>query len=527
MKALCLLLGVSGYLVLSGCSVTSHPEYQKTYFKHAIPQSKLDEAIRTFRSQGLIDAELITDNLGRAQLSGTYQNEREVDKAFSILNSIINADQISKVRPNKINNLDWEIEAGKEFARFIENLAKKYSMSVNVQIDGVEKQILINDIGLGGVEQFAFASSEPTAKAAGFYHQMAKQLVDHYGAELAKKKFLIVGHTDDIGDTEKNYFLSEQRARNVGRLFEAAGIKSGNIFFQGAGETLPIADNNLDAGRLRNRRVEITELSSEANLSKYAQSRQPNINFYRYKPAVQVSRPMAPKPSESTVKIQDDKSASPIKPPISVLENSRVAEPVKLPSKFVSKVNFGGVPYSTEVATLDVGGVRQSKSIFSFISTARAENVAALGDCTIDRPRISGEVKSLQTNSVPGYKTSDFSPRLYGKTWVAEVNSNLVVLNRVYVLRENGEAPTPPQLNVYAAYKDPNQKPDISPATTVNSYLVGKGVLYRVFPNQTSGVSCVDVLFPTDGTTEARSGRIIYSTDKSLYVANFKPQMQN
>lgn len=527
MKVFCLVLGIASYLVLSGCSVTSHPEYQKTYFKQIIPQSKLDEVIRTFRSQGLISAELITDNLGRAQLSGTYQNEREVEKALLILNSILNADQISRVRPTKINNLDWEIEAGKEFAKFIENLAKKYSMSVNVQIDGVEKQVLINDIGLGGVEQFAFASSEPTAKAVGFYQQMAKQLVQSYGVDLGKKKFLIVGHTDDIGDTEKNYFLSEQRARNVGRLFEAAGIKSANIFFQGAGETLPIADNNSDAGRLRNRRVEITELSSEANLSKYAQNRQPNINFYRYKPAAQVLRPLAQKPSESTIKIQEDKSASLIKLPSSGIENSRVAETVKQTSKFVSKVNFGGVPYSTEVATLDVGGIKQSKSIFSFISTARAENIAALGDCTIDRPRMAGEVKSLQTNSVTGYKTSDFSPRLYGKTWAAEVNSNLVVLNRVYVLRENGEAPTPPQLNIYAAYKDTNQKPDMSPTTSVNSYLVGKGVLYRVFPNQTSGVSCVDILFPTDGTTEARSGRIIYSTDKSLYVANFKPQLQN
>jgi outer membrane protein OmpA-like peptidoglycan-associated protein len=522
-----MVLGIVGHLVLSGCSVTDHPEYQKTYFKQTIPRAKLDEVIRTFRSQGLLSADLITDNLGRAQLSGSYQNEREVEKALSIVNSILNADQISTVRPTKIFNLDWEIEAGKEFAKFIEDLAKKYSMSVNVKIEGAEKQILINDIGLGGVEQFDFASPEPTAKAIGFYQQMSKQIVENYGVELGKKKFLIVGHTDDVGDTEKNYFLSEQRARNVGRLFEAAGIKSTNIFFQGAGETLPIEDNNSNAGRSKNRRVEITELSNEANLSKYAQNRQPNINFYRYKSVPQVSRPLAQKPSESTVKIHVDKSALLNKQPSSGIENSRVPEALKQPSKYVSKVNFGGVPYSTEVATLDVGGIRQAKSIFSFISTAQAENISALGDCTIDRPRIAGEVKSLQTNSVAGHKTSDFSPRLYGKTWAAEVNSNLVVLNRVYVLRENGEAPTPPQLNVYTAYKNSNQKPDISPTTTVNSYLVGKGVLYRVFPNQTSGVTCVDVLFPTDGASEARSGRIIYSTDKSLYVANFKPQMQN
>jgi len=514
-------------VAVSGCSVTSHPDYQKTYFKQSIPQGKLEEVVRAFKGQGLTGADLITDNLGRAQLVGSYENEREVERAFSILGGILNADQVSKVRPANIKNLDWEIEASKEFAKYIETLAKKYNMSVNVQLDGVEKQISINEKGLGGVEQFTFASSEPTAKAVGFYQQMAKQVVQSSGQALSNKKFLIVGHTDDVGDTEKNSHLSEQRARNVGRLFEAAGIPAVNIYFQGAGETLPIADNKSEMGRLQNRRVEITELSSEANLGKYIQNRQPNTSFYRYKPASQATQITAQKRQDSITSVPDTRPLSQDKPPTAGLENSRITDSIKQSPKFVSKVNFGGSPYSPEAATIDVGGTKQAKSFFNFIPIARAENISALGDCIADRPRISGEIKSLQTNGASIYKTSDYAPRLYGKTWAAEVNTNLVVLNRVYVLRENGEAPILPQFNVYAGYRDANQKPDLSPTTAVNSYLVGKGVLYRVFPNQSSGVNCVDVLFPLDGTTEAKAGKIIYSTDKSLFVANFKPQMQN
>jgi outer membrane protein OmpA-like peptidoglycan-associated protein len=529
--------GLSGLVLLAatGCSVTSHPDYQKTYFKQSIPQSKLDEVVRSFRKQGINGADLITDNLGRAQLSGSYENEVEFEKALGITTAQLSAEQVSRVRPKDIKKLNWEIEASKEFAKYIEGLAKKYSMAVNVQLDGVEKQISINEVGQGGVEQFSFASSEPTAKAIGFYQQMAKKVVESSGKSITQKKFLIVGHTDDVGDTEKNSVLSEQRARNVGRYFEAAGISSANIYFQGAGETFPIADNKTVSGRLENRRVEITELSSDVNLSKYLQSRQPNLDYYRYKPTQASAQKKsniesAPRIPEATSRFQE-KKPTPIvnKSPSTGLENTRIPEPnLQLP-KIVSKVNFGGNPYTTELATLDVGGLKQSKSLFSFISTARAESVAALGDCTADRPRIAGEVKSLQTNGALAYKTTEFAPRLYGKTWAGEVNSNLVILNRVYVLRENGESPTAPQFNIYANYKDKDgtQKPDLSPATSVNSYLVGKGILYRVFPNQASGVSCIDVLFPMDGSTEAKAGRIVYSADKSLYVASYKPQMQN
>lgn len=263
------------------------------------------------------------------------------------------------------------------------------------------------------------------------------------------------------------------------------------------------------------------------------------MGFYRFKPSLQVAPASAQKKSNSELvpriqepdsRIQEKRQTHVVNKSLSTgLENIRVIEPNPLLPKIVSKVNFGGNPYTTELATLDVGGLKQSKSLFSFISNARAESVAALGDCTADRPRIAGEVKSLQTNGALAYKTTEFAPRLYGKTWAGEVNSNLVVLNRVYVLRENGESPTPPQFNIYASYKDKDgtQKPDLSPTTSVNSYLVGKGILYRVFPNQTSGVSCIDVLFPMDGSTEAKAGRIVYSADKSLYVASYKPQIQN
>jgi hypothetical protein len=271
-------------------------------------------------------------------------------------------------------------------------------------------------------------------------------------------------------------------------------------------------------------------MSSDSNLSKYIQNRQPDLTFYRYKPNQQTPQFHTDKRKENIQNSTSEEvkpSLPSIRPPSASIQNAMVPESIGQLPKFISKVNFGGKPYAYGVANLDVGGIKQVKSPFSFIPTARADSLVALSDCTVDRPRISGEVKSLKADLTTVRKTTEFAPRLYGKTWAGLVNSNLVVLNRVYVLRDNGEAPTSPQLNIYANYKDSNKKPDLSPSASVNSYLVGKGILYRVFPNQTSGINCIDILFPMDGSTDARAGKIVYASDKTIYVADFIPQMQN
>jgi outer membrane protein OmpA-like peptidoglycan-associated protein len=516
-------------LFFEGCSVTSHPNYQTTYYKKNVDDSSLQTILLKFKENSLTNASVEKDPLGRVQLIGSYENEIEVSKALSLVESVVGYENVNQSRPQDIKVLDWELQASKEFSKFLYNLAIKYQMSLKVYLDGAEVQLLVNNQGLDNIEQFESNSSNPTIKAKDFYLQMGKKIVEVSGKDITKKKFLVVGHTDDVGDTEKNAFLSEQRALKISQILSSTGIPLENIYYQGAGETLPFADNKSENGRSQNRRVEITELSSDANLSKYIQNRQPNLTFYRYKSNQQTPQFHS---DNSKKNIQNStlelKPSSPtIRTPVNSPQNAVVSESIGQLPKFTSKVNFGGKPYSNGAVSLDVGGIKQAKSSFSFISTARADSIAALNDCTLDRPRISGEVKSLKTNSTTVRKTSEFAPRLYGKTWAGEVNSNLVVLNRVYVLRESGEAPISPQLNIYANYKDPKKPPDLSPSTSVNSYLVGKGILYRVFPNQMSGVNCIDILFPVDGTTEARAGKIVYATDKSLYVADFIPQMQN
>ncbi len=67
----------------------------------------------------------------------------------------------------------------------------------------------------------------------------------------------VVGHTDDVGGADANQRLSEARARAVTEALSRAGIDASRMLARGMGQTQPLAANTDDAGRAKNRRVEI------------------------------------------------------------------------------------------------------------------------------------------------------------------------------------------------------------------------------------------------------------------------------
>jgi len=67
----------------------------------------------------------------------------------------------------------------------------------------------------------------------------------------------VEGHTDSKGTDAYNMDLSNRRAMAVKNLLVQRGIADSRIDAVGYGETLPVATNDTEAGRQRNRRVEI------------------------------------------------------------------------------------------------------------------------------------------------------------------------------------------------------------------------------------------------------------------------------
>ena len=104
------------------------------------------------------------------------------------------------------------------------------------------------------LDDIAFAPGQaglrPEAKAS------LGQLVAFVNRDPAKP-IRIEGHTDSRGKPEANHVLSQRRADAVRAALVAAGVAANRITSVGLGEDEPVAGNDTEEGRARNRRVDV------------------------------------------------------------------------------------------------------------------------------------------------------------------------------------------------------------------------------------------------------------------------------
>ncbi len=105
-----------------------------------------------------------------------------------------------------------------------------------------------------------FAYNEANLKTGALrgINRLAEFLKEH-----PDRRVLIEGFTDSRGSELYNRRLSERRADSVAEALRANGISPDRIVARGLGENFPIATNETNAGRQRNRRVEITIMNPE------------------------------------------------------------------------------------------------------------------------------------------------------------------------------------------------------------------------------------------------------------------------
>jgi OOP family OmpA-OmpF porin len=88
-------------------------------------------------------------------------------------------------------------------------------------------------------------------------------IMDKAAAEMKKNlsvKFVLNGNSSAEGTDEHNMALSVERATAVKAYLVNSGVNADNLVVKGYGDKKPIADNSTEAGRVRNRRVEIKKL---------------------------------------------------------------------------------------------------------------------------------------------------------------------------------------------------------------------------------------------------------------------------
>ena len=74
-------------------------------------------------------------------------------------------------------------------------------------------------------------------------------------------KVEVAGYTDSRGSSEHNLDLSSRRAKAVMDYFIAHGISADRLSAKGYGDANPIANNYLEEGRMKNRRVDLRPLN--------------------------------------------------------------------------------------------------------------------------------------------------------------------------------------------------------------------------------------------------------------------------
>ncbi|OSM96287.1 porin [Lonsdalea populi] len=328
---------------------------------------------------------------------------------------------------------------------------------------------------------------------------------------------LVVGHTDATGSASLNQRLSEQRARNVGRVLEQSGISADRLYFQGAGSSRPIADNETDTGRAANRRVELVGLANEALLKQRLQQEGNNPRYLEHGTA-STATAVAKRPSANTKTAPRRED-----PAVSAPSISSPPRPAKaIESK--NYVDFGGDVVNASLPSLAANLKPQHRG-FSLIGEAHASVVAK--SCIADTVRVSGEARNLASGqSLEVHETREYLPGMNGRAWAGLVNGHLVTLSPVRVLRENVSVTEDPKVYITRNYMNNNRKADVPLKAVANAWEGEDNILYRVYiqDGQQQNLSCIDLLVDKD-KPKSQQGQLFYfgDGDNKDYMAAYTP----
>ncbi|WP_134089587.1 OmpA family protein [Olivibacter sp. XZL3] len=105
---------------------------------------------------------------------------------------------------------------------------------------------------------FGFDQTALKPEAQTNIKNLVKSLNDNPDTDI-----LVIGHTDNKGTAEYNQGLSERRAVAVKNYAVAQGLAASRVRTEGKSFSEPIADNDTEAGRAQNRRVEIVIVAND------------------------------------------------------------------------------------------------------------------------------------------------------------------------------------------------------------------------------------------------------------------------
>jgi OmpA-OmpF porin, OOP family len=137
------------------------------------------------------------------------------------------------------------------------NIVEKKAMEQHIEADATALGNDIRATGHVAVYGILFDTGKATIKP-----ESAKAIEEI--AKLLKAdptlKIHVVGHTDNVGNVESNIKLSKERSEAVMQsLIRDHGISATRLSSFGCGQFAPVASNDTEEGRTKNRRVELVK----------------------------------------------------------------------------------------------------------------------------------------------------------------------------------------------------------------------------------------------------------------------------
>jgi len=158
------------------------------------------------------------------------------------------------------------VKSGQETWASLEAFNEGKSYELHIVERGGLKEDVVADAGAlqGGLKDsghaevpgilFDFGKSDVKAESDAALNEVVKLLQANPGWRV-----WVVGHTDNVGTAESNLALSGARSAAVVKALAAKGIDAKRMGPHGAGPFAPVASNESEAGRARNRRVELVK----------------------------------------------------------------------------------------------------------------------------------------------------------------------------------------------------------------------------------------------------------------------------
>jgi outer membrane protein OmpA-like peptidoglycan-associated protein len=191
-----------------------------------------------------------TEEVQRAKEEKEQALQKEAESARAAQLSAEEADQARRLAESRASEAEYARREADLASQQITSLTRQLE---NLQLRETESGVVVT---LGDV---LFASGQAQLVEGG--RSSLEEVVDLLQTE-PDKKIRVEGHTDSSGGPEANLQLSEQRANAVRDALINLGVSADRITALGMGQDFPITSNEDEAGRARNRRVDVILLDN-------------------------------------------------------------------------------------------------------------------------------------------------------------------------------------------------------------------------------------------------------------------------